>query len=992
MIDYKILIDGVDYTRSCSLPFKEQYCLDESLDNAVLNIKALPFRERIKPYTIVSIKKDDDVYGYYVANDNVTEIVGTNFFNHDLTLIEETKMLEKIIVDTNTITQPYLNDYIKAQRQIAIKYQPDGAWLGNLPEKTKSQSFINTLNEYKNFQLPSARELILLAGEEEIGFKTSSFSKMSIYIAEAEKVIGKDVDISASQDGIAYYADYVYETTSLDEKISFDKLGNFAFSITLSFMPGEVLLNVFLGNPNENFRSGNLRTNRPYFLKFTNYSQQQLIPKTNITEVVNRLLSICKTRRKIYGFGYEDLPKFTFNQEQAQEFSSIISPEFSFTKSTLRECLDQVAGYLHCITRLENGVVYFDKLGEQEEKELPKDYISYTESQDIEQYCSEIDTNVDNLINENEEQGSVVEPFLKGYETLRTEVVGARITDDTAIIETSHPIWKIKKVEMGFLKNGYFVGDITPFVFENAEYQTLSSTSGGFPYSKAFALYYTQGQKNIKGLNFKLPNPITPVFEKPAIMNIVEYVSGVTGLQDLFNVYGFVNLNFRITYVPIVNTRIKQHKTDYIDFENDITSIYNQSANVIESNAYGENLKGAVARLGNIEKFVTFKLPKVSNILNVGDIVEDDYYVSTISIENLNDYIKVTYGLSKDFNRLNKYIGIKNNLRMYEVSEKQSVDRFIIYEDYCIIGEDTNFVDSGILTYNNGIKSFINDFTQNETQNPISCVVARCMDKNNEGIGENSFVLPVVALSMGNSIVLTFKFEDNYSAGNQAENPTNYGDGDANYYKVQNYVPYGDYWGRVEAINLTFIDYPYDVKNWGEAIVIGDAIPEFTYAALEGKNYASTYQFNNVYNTTNGGYPIIIEKDNREAITMTYQLHFIKNKKSIVIGSGLAKHSNLISSNNSDRSLYIMPNKINKFAKTIDVENGTLAREYKYQPNTITQTNNKINLGYVTATANGKSWVIVDNATKELIFGENIDIKNGDTIKLPIMTFSHKIY
>ena len=147
----------------------------------------------------------------------------------------------------------------------------------------------------------------------------------------------------------------------------------------------------------------------------------------SISDVVDRLLKISETQR------YGDTPRFTFNAEQHTKYSSVVAPEFSFTKSTLRECLDQVGGYIHAITRLKNGVVYFNVLGKYEETELPTDYIGYTESQDIEQYCTDIDTNVDNIINvDNLAQGSVVSPYINGYMTPRIDNVGLRITDENA--------------------------------------------------------------------------------------------------------------------------------------------------------------------------------------------------------------------------------------------------------------------------------------------------------------------------------------------------------------------------------------------------------------------------------------------------------------------------------------------------------------------------------------------------------------------------------
>lgn len=974
MINYTILIGGVDYSSSCSLPFKEQKTLDESLDNGTLSVKMIARRDRFKPYTIVSITKNDGTSTpktetYYVANDNVTEIVGTNAFNHDLTLIEETKMLEKIVVDTNTITQPKTQVYERDAQPIRV-------WIGYYPAdvfnsaEIVSQSLVTTIMTSANttLQLPSANEFLgIIATIWQITGAT--FEKATCYIV----------------DGLTDTLLNTLVTTNKNQKftITIPETGKYygvRYKLELS---NGIYTDVFYIE-----LTGNTDYIKFHAIVDKNYLTQ---PKTTISDVVDRLLKISETQR------YGDTPRFTFNAQQHTKYSTVIAPEFAFTKSTLRECLDQVGGSIHAITRLENGVVKFDELGQNEETELPTDYIGYTESQDIEQYCTDIDTNVDNIINvDNLAQGSVVSPYINGYMTPRIENIGLRITDETAEIKTQYPIYKALKVEIGILKDKTtLVGDITSFVWEKADYGLLSSYENNIPYSKAYALYYTQGEKNIKGLGFKLDDPISPVFSNQAIINICEMVTG-EDLQNLFNVYGIVNLMARVTYIPIVDTRIKQSKSYLLDYDANVTSIYNQQANTVDCEAYGENLKGAVARLGNIEKTKTYMLPKVSQIPEVGTLVDEDYYVSVVNVENEPDYIKVTCGLSKDFNRLSKYVGIKNNVRMYEVSEKQSVERFVVYEDYCVIGDEIETNDTGLIYYTT-LNKFVDDFSSNlSTHNAISAVKTIPQDNSRTDILDYEIVLPVVSLGVGNSILLSFKFEDNYSAGSQSVDATNIdpdgNDGDK-FYKVAQYVPYSDYWGRFKYLKLLYYEYYSKDLGYDSALPLANSLPEV--------DPNITYSNSGIKFWT-GDNPIYIDKDNREQINFSYQIHFVTNQKNMVIGSGISKNCGVTTNGARSRSLYILPKKIGKFDKDIDLTGATLVRNYNdtgttYVSSTSSTNVKKITIANETANAKGKAWVIVDNATNkngkhDLIFGKNIHIKYGDTISMPTMSFTHKIF
>lgn len=933
MITYGIKINGVDYTYALPLPFKEQFALDESLDNAVVNLKMINKAERFNILSLVEITKNDGTttttFNFFVAKDTLTEIIGTGLYDHELVLIEETKLLEKKIVDTNTITNVLIKQYqLYDDVPVYLVYgsveEPFEFPVGH-PKYTSDLDF--PYSEYCKSPKPKNETIFL-----------PSYNRFWTDLTSG--VPNPTGDVIILQEGIEIYktSDPAYNQIQLPKILG-------AYEIRYTYPSESAYLRIYISRV-----------------------QTEDIEPYTITDVVNRLLSIMKTER------VGTLPRFTFNSEQATKYSSVLAPEFAFTKSTLKECLDQVGGYIHAIPRLSNNVIYFDDLGTSETTNLSYEYISHQENQDIEQFCSHIDTNIDNLVNiDNALDGTIIEPFDKGYETVRPETTVVRITNESALIETEYPIEQILKVEVGYLSDGTLVGDITPYIYENAKYQALSGTIGTFPYSKAYAIYYTQGEKNILGLDFKLPNPISSVFSDPAIINIIERKTNNPNIQNLFNVQEFVGLAFRITYYPVINTRIKQSKTNLSEFTEEVTNIYNQTANKVDSTAYGENLKGAVARLGNIEKIKTFIIPKLADLPKIGMLVDNDYYIASISTENLRDYIKCTVGLSKDFNRLNKFVGIKNNLRMYEVSEKQSVERYVIYEDYCVIGDNFTTSDRGLLT-DNGIALVVNDFNGVNLKTPVSVVNTIGLDTDNNELV--SIVLAVINLGIGNSLWFGFRYSDNYSAGNTSSTGTN--SVDADYYRVQNFVAYSDFFGRIENLKLNmYANFGDIITNYATQQAIGNNLPIFNETILT----------NSLISTET--LPIILKKDSRENINFSYQVHFVSNRNNFIIGSGLALNNGLVSSGENFAKLYVLPTKLNKFDKVIDLTGATLIKSYENDITSIVQTANKVVFANETSTAQGLSWVLVNSENNQLLFGENIAIEIDDTIQMPTMTFTH---
>lgn len=985
MIDYQILIDGVDYTSSCSLPFKEQYVLDSALDNAVLTLSMIQKNTIFKPFSKVTITKgNDEPYNMYVASDKMTEIVGTGLYTHELVLIEETKLLEKYVVDTNTTTQPLLHDFNIDTTSVIV----DGA-VGEVGE-----SPTHYLNYSSSLVKPiySSPSDVILPSLKDWKNNSETFSTYLKWFA-----LGFN----------RYYSGYIeiYNINNLNTSIysypvnnegsessSWDTIPNPTLSSGNSYYVKYYLT----GSDKDSL----VTDSQKYYILdtfyFSIYTPEEKRTKKSITYVVNRLLAITETLRD------NESPKFVFNQEQADFYGQTDSetgepiypaPEFSMTKSTLRECLDQVGGYIHSIVRLKDNTIYFDKLGGTTETTLDEDYIGNYETLDCEQYASQLDSIVSNITNiDDEETGTIIEPFRGGYKTVRAESGTLRIgdgqNDTTAIITTDYPIEKIAKLECGFITvNGtnYNVGDITPYVYEKSEYDLLSSYSGTFPSSKGYAITYTQGQNNITGLTFKLSNPVSPIFSNQAILNIISQKIGQSVQTPLGNPQDISELQFRLVYYPSTTARIKQSRTDINNYSMDLASIYNQSANKVDSRAYGENLKGTIARLGNIDKFITFisKIPE--NVPEVGNYVvldDGDYYIATLSIENQVDHIKYTIGLSKDFNALSKYIGIKNNIRMYEVSEKQSVERYIIREDYCVIGNAIESDGKDILTHNakGGLfKEFDTNFTE---YNADYVTVARV---KGEDIEENPLTevdLSVISLALGNSIWLGFKYLDNYSAGKQSVNRDGSTSASDQYYRLNQDVRYTDYFGEIEKLSLQMYSFLRDINSKSTAIEVGNALPVSTLLPSKDTYIMLDTKLND----------IVIKKDNREQINFAYQLHFVTNDN-IIIGSQLAHNYSLVGvSSTIGAKLYILPERINKFAKKIEISNNNTpvfnylnsGDEYTYS-----EIYNRITFSSKTATKNGKSWVVVDS-DNNLLFGKNIDIKNGDIIQMPAMTFTHK--
>ncbi|AWW06085.1 MAG: hypothetical protein [Caudoviricetes sp.] len=725
------------------------------------------------------------------------------------------------------------------------------------------------------------------------------------------------------------------------------------------------------------YSNNSLSSGGPKFTNIATYlfsvvENELPLKKWTITDVINRTLDLAEplrqgehSRFRLNGMTSDGkiIAEGEEGAGQAAQFDKILTPEMSFTKQTLRECLQQVGSVIHGEPRLTpkkdaDGWYYevtYDMYASQDKSNIyAMPYIKNTVSQVVDSYTSYVDSNAENLVNQLDKfSGVIIEPYADGAKTLRTENLYVRIEDTNMIIPTQYPIYSLDKLEYVY-KDGNTLKslDITPYVFEKSVYDTqLKSYEEQYPYSKAYGIYYTQGSKNISGLNFKLEKPVLSAFTNYAIVNIINQASNNTASIDKKN---YPAMCFRITYTPFYNARVGQTKPYYKDFIRPAALIYNQQANVIESRYYGENLKGAVARLGTIEKSKTYLLARLGQIPKAGQMFDKDYYISAVAVEFLPTIIKCTIGLSKDFNRLSAYIGISSVKRYSEISQTQAVERNTLYREFIVIG-DKEEPDKDCLI-NDGFFFWVAlTFFQSVGDNAISglgritniCAWGTTFKGNNAGGAVN---LPVISSAFGNSISFSWTYEDNYSAGATSEYVSNAFENNVSGY-FQNSYNYTDYYGRIYY-------YHFDLQSTGPKLTadnfptLGEDLPAGSVSS-KSSGFVSTI----------GQTPYILRKDNREALQVNFQVDFVSNLENLIIGSALASYNPAVRGTDAklaEARLYVFPTELNKFTDHVEAFEDVKLAEL---PSAALKSGDLVDgcweLNADNFPASGKSWAIV---------------------------------
>lgn len=983
----------IDFKDALNIPIIFNPVLDETLDSGSIKLSDLRREDYpeidvsrpFEPFSLVRIGFDGQKTEIRLLlwHDDV-KMQRKDFqyksWSHSLTLIEETKLLERISVDTLTFTNPLSRENDK---------EIDAEW--------EAYHFNNNMGSNINplmWKPPALKKLYDPGTTVSICSNASTIDpNNNFYLKEGgDEGIILEIKKPSGRTSKYYMGPYSrYNGKYKNETIKFvlSEKGSYELKFTFSS-----------------------NTNGLQYMTMTTTITTVATDVHNYTigEAINRLLNLTPTRL------LNECNKFTFDKEQLEKFKTEESPEFAFTGHTLFEALLLIAGYKGSFPMLKGDVISFRPLWNGEYEISPSflrgELIDETSSSDGEQYCTYIETEVQNLVGINDSgNATITEPYAGGYKTTRSGE-GCAITDDTVVISTSYNIYQSISLEMGWIgdsSKNIEVGDLANYIYEEGEYEGLSDMRYNYPYSKAYALKWSQMEEGFTELSHRIKSKekIDGAFIKPAIENIVYSKTGEMWVADYIKqLFGdengsLSNIMFRPSYIPIFNTRVKQYKDNFADFHYDGSIKYNQSAELVDSELYGEHLKQLIRKIGNATKRCVYKFAKIDDVPEVGTMVvftddygynEEEYVVYDVAMSIRENEVIATVSWVK-YAELSRYIGVKNAWKDSDVSVSKCYNRVVSYNEFLLFSHDSEKQGTSTAISSAALKKIIN--LDNSVGGRITC--AEGTGKKENGNPISTVLLPVISLAMGNSLFFQWRYKNNYSAGYMSEDApagaTSALSG-TRYNRAQKAVKYCDDLGRLYSYDFALMPAgPVADGNvgWGNsgsvdtdkmsvATKIGHSLP-YKAEQIFDKSADHDWQGEKYISVKD----LLVDKNSSEALTFTAQLHFCSDDTHFIVGSGLTNFCPLIGGEVQEIGLYGAFERLNSFKRRVpkqEVEekkgyfekiDGEIKCQVNEQKNRIEITLPDIN-GY-------QAWVVLGkdkNGNYQILFGENRDIYSSD--------------
>ena len=872
----RISIGGQDFTKFATVPLTLQNTLNDTLDSAQVSLHNMKRSEPFEPMTDAVLTVNGVDTTYKVAGDEVLEVFGAGRFSHTVTLIEYTKEAERLIMEAKAFTRPKIPDYSDGQTDVTVYLWEEDTALGTdgtLIGSDTSSAFASPILKGGAVAIPAISGILenTLAG---YGTNAeANYWHITVFRSESPQNVA-----SMEQAGSLVYTSDSSQTTER-EAIDLSESGFYYFRY-------------------------NYRNDSKYYSAMWQVSvvaNPVARDPYTVRKVVDTLLTVCEPLR------VGDDPRYRLEVKAGQmAVFSQDAPEFHFSNSrTLWENLREVGKYIHAIPRLVPRVGYtavqYDELGGNQNADTSKGRrVSGSASWDISTYAAGLETMAANLITaENDAQSTICEPFGKGWKSLRTASETARIQEGSAHIETAYPIESVSRVLVYFQYGGKtYQGDITPYVFEKADYDLLSSYTGQYPNSKCFALYYARGSQNISGLWYKPNDEVASslnAFQNYAIANVCTAATGCS--LNIFKQLTYPDICVRVEYIPTITARIHAFKPDAKSGGGGFLSD-GQAANRLSAKALGEHLRGQLAMLPSASRSSAWLFKDAGSIPEPGKLI-DGQYISVVTSRIYPAYCEVQIDTVKGYNELGSYVELPTAFRQYEIPD--SLERFTVLDEFVYISE-TAEADEADTICSEQLKAAVADALDGVTGTIARRVsLASVTTTDDAGAVIAADVLcPVMSLSVGNAVCFSFRMQDNYSAGNQSAKG-------GKQYRMTQAVPYGDkYYGTAERLKFSL---------YASAMSTGVIAGAHAFPATDGASIALGEAM-----ASTGAKPLKWYKDSAEIGNVSYQLHAM-TRDGFIIGDMMMAHCSAVRAVDETESpvLYYYAEELNPLTGT----NGT---------------------------------------------------------------------
>lgn len=690
-----------------------------------------------------------------------------------------------------------------------------------------------------------------------------------------------------------------------------------------------------------------------------------------------------------------------------------VCPEKQWTTPTLRDVLNDLFMVCDCIPVMQNNVIGLIDLTATRYPITNYNYI--TRSRSSQDYASELKMNLQNVL-QNEYTVKTYEYLTFSSESFIVTTNNLFVETQYPILNINHLWIKFPILNPAYAETQQGIAQCVPeyqkidlcnlklvedtetysIVKEKKEYDVLKAvkyvnsdtitrtTAADFSNYKNTCLYFTRGSNRIFG--FSTVNKVT-IFNTQTLLELIINLAQLAYLSeqgldrtiyDVLPLSGsksasnagavWYGVSFEIEYETTKEVVFSAGKYEIL--RNERTIMDNQTNAWVNAGSQGNLEYQKANRIGNEVVMINQRSRYLANAIDLGDKLGDEIVYRT-EYQVFDSYIDVNAYATKDYILQDYFTGINSKIRTWVNAQDEAFIRHDLYKYYVEFDEENSYEDIWVLDslvdtnprYTSTIK--INNVISalNTSNNePIKYVAFKSdamgtLENTNQEIVD-ALLLNIIKRVIGNSIVLTWGFNDNYvglkvlNVGNHEGSEQTKDDGivaesdlgtdwslesfgysptpgaQSTGYTEKMLMPHikSGSLGQLGGVPLGAFTYCDDDGNFDRAIVT--FFKELTSINQIGDRVNQSNYYNNIRtqvlgdlrsNTPEFLLDMRIHKDNKEIITGSLQIEYVSNSKKIYFYDNFLKLNELVEGTSFTGNFVMISNTPNIDDAVLDV-------------------------------------------------------------------------
>lgn len=579
--------------------------------------------------------------------------------------------------------------------------------------------------------------------------------------------------------------------------------------------------------------------------------------------------------------------------------NEFVAPEAQYNSKTLRQGIDDLLKSVGAISKLKpvdmgqenyQDIIFIDKFNKLKSRIQNFNAHNMDKTENLNEYATHAAIDVSNGISNT---NSVIYPNINFWALPRDSEQDGILDTGKLLFPVNQRIYKITKFEV-MIDIQIVVGqgietltdtelDMTDFVYDERKWAFLPSSSPGYLKEDIFnnlrtkgnTIYFKQGNKQIEGLStFVGGEP--PFYSETVLMRAMKTAAN-NYCND--NSYQFddvltdeKNVFYRVQYESMIdNGNIVLRRDDLTEINRESTLFINQQDKIVDLSELGRNIQGQINRIGLAPTRYEVLHSTFGDVYNLGDYTEQGI-ITEASYQFDEDFVKGTYTLTKNFNRISEFIGVDKTYRPFDIlAADSSRKRTVNYTDYLYITSDGATAGNTSILTSYGIEQIKKKYT-----GMVSDSVTGVLMKT---ITSSLQTVPILCntsdTAFGNSVVINFGFDSPLVAGFKRENIS----GESTIGTAP--VVYVDDEGLAEEFWVQGLGALSLPANSAERTLIAEDLPEYSQPIS-----------NLLFDNSSDWFQLF--KDPSEILSFNYILKMSKQNESIILGSLLTDDFGLI--------------------------------------------------------------------------------------------------